>query len=232
MATAGAPATRTNSSMVWTGREAIVWGGYFNNVYYNNGARYDPELNQWTPVSTLAAPIPRRSHSAVWTGESMLVWGGFRIGSDTTYGTGGRYVLLPTQPEVCDGADNDCNGSVDDGIAAPSASPALTESKSGSDAVLIWSSDGGATGYDVVAGSLSALHSSEGDFATSATDCLANDLSLTTATDESVPAAGEALWYLVRPTNACSGVGSYDTPSPAQQETRDDELAAAAMACP
>ncbi len=44
-----APSIRTGFSTVWTGKEMIVWGGYYNDGYtshyYNNGARYNPSID-------------------------------------------------------------------------------------------------------------------------------------------------------------------------------------------
>lgn len=70
---ASAPiAPRTEHSVVWTGDQAIYWGG--------DGAAYVPSDDTWREV----APSPLRGrarHTAIWTGSRMIVWGG---------GTGGR----------------------------------------------------------------------------------------------------------------------------------------------
>jgi len=55
----------------------IVWGGYGNNGYLNNGGRYNPSTDSWTAISTSNAPSPRSNHTAVWAGSEMIVWGGF-----------------------------------------------------------------------------------------------------------------------------------------------------------
>ncbi len=68
----GEPMGRWGSTGVWTGKEAIVWGGA-----EAGGGRYDPVADLWTPVSPVDAPGPRWGHSAVWTGSSMVVWGGY-----------------------------------------------------------------------------------------------------------------------------------------------------------
>ena len=70
------PEARSYHSAVWTGSEMIVWGGYDGAQYFQNGARYNPVANTWTPVNTLTAPPARRYHTAVWTGTEMIVWGG------------------------------------------------------------------------------------------------------------------------------------------------------------
>jgi len=71
----------TSQSVVWTGREMIVWGGRrttgaFASTTQNVGGRYDPAIDSWTPTSLLDAPTRRERHTAVWTGEEMIVWGG------------------------------------------------------------------------------------------------------------------------------------------------------------
>jgi len=74
-----APSPRWFHAAVWTGREMIIWGGranFFGYDNYNDGARYNPETDTWTPLSTLGAPLPRSQCAAVWTGKEMLVWGG------------------------------------------------------------------------------------------------------------------------------------------------------------
>jgi N-acetylneuraminic acid mutarotase len=77
---------RYEHGAVWTGSEMIVWGGMEAvGFVYNDGARYNPATDTWSPVSSVGAPGPRHAHSAVWTGREMLVFGG-----DGTP-TGGRY---------------------------------------------------------------------------------------------------------------------------------------------
>jgi N-acetylneuraminic acid mutarotase len=86
----GAPGSRAWHTCVWSGSEAIVWGGYLgSNIYANSGGRYDPSLNAWTTVTTFGAPVARQSHSAIWSGSEMIVWGGF--GSSGYFNSGGRY---------------------------------------------------------------------------------------------------------------------------------------------
>ncbi len=95
------PAARFNHTTVWTGAEAIVWGGRgsygsFDDWYLNTGGRYDPATDNWTATSIVGAvPQERENHSAVWTGTEMIVWGGYRKEHwppSTSYkNTGGRY---------------------------------------------------------------------------------------------------------------------------------------------
>ncbi|RMF71695.1 MAG: hypothetical protein D6738_13375, partial [Acidobacteria bacterium] len=94
--TAGAPAARANHTAVWSGDEMIIWGGCDNAVCaaqstrFGDGARYDPETDSWSPVSSAGAPSARANHVAVWTGNEMLVWGG-RNASGAAATPGGRY---------------------------------------------------------------------------------------------------------------------------------------------
>jgi N-acetylneuraminic acid mutarotase len=67
----------------------IVWGGYVAGSYLNDGGRYDPTANAWTPVLASGAPAARYGHTAVWTGSEMIVWGGYN-GSSYFY-DGRRY---------------------------------------------------------------------------------------------------------------------------------------------
>jgi len=75
----GAPAPRWFHAAVWTGAEMIVWGGRSNfsgDNNFNDGARYNPATDEWTPVNTQGAPAARSQCAAVWTGEEMIIWGG------------------------------------------------------------------------------------------------------------------------------------------------------------
>jgi N-acetylneuraminic acid mutarotase len=102
--TSGAPHARTGHSGVWTGTEMLIWGGYFlavtyvfippypfpmpikTDVYFNDGARYDPVSDTWTAITTNGAPAARSLHGAVWTGIEMIIWGG-----KNSFNDGGRY---------------------------------------------------------------------------------------------------------------------------------------------
>jgi N-acetylneuraminic acid mutarotase len=94
MSEVGQPAAGLGSTAVWTGTEAIVWGGYYEldyePVYSNEGGRYDPSSDSWQPTSTAGAPEARAHHTAVWTGTEMIVWGG-TTAELTGIDTGARY---------------------------------------------------------------------------------------------------------------------------------------------
>lgn len=89
VSSSGAPLGRDLTTAVWTGTEMIVWGGYstFVRNWLNDGARYNPSTNSWSPVSAVNAPLKRYGHTAIWTGSSMIIWGGGdNWGSTTTVG--------------------------------------------------------------------------------------------------------------------------------------------------
>jgi hypothetical protein len=69
--------SRTSASVVWTGRELLVWGGQAsNNQLRADGAAYDPATDRWRTLP--ASPLsPRMGQAAVWTGTELVVWGGY-----------------------------------------------------------------------------------------------------------------------------------------------------------
>src|ERR1700745_3750262 len=80
-----APTPRAYHNAVWTGTEMIVWGGDngLGRVFtgklagvLNDGARYNPGSDSWSPISNSNAPTSREGATAVWTGTEMIVWGG------------------------------------------------------------------------------------------------------------------------------------------------------------
>jgi N-acetylneuraminic acid mutarotase len=102
---ANVPEKRGRPSVVWTGTEMIVWGGGGSfSTYRNDGGRYDPLRDSWTPVSTRpGVPAARVAHTAVWAGTEMIVWGG--RDSEGYFNSGGRYwpatdtwISTPTTP--------------------------------------------------------------------------------------------------------------------------------------
>jgi ankyrin repeat protein/N-acetylneuraminic acid mutarotase len=97
ISTDGAPNPRLGHVAVWTGKEMIVWGGTTRerdaqSVYYENGARYDPETDTWRPISTIGAPKGRVSTFAVWTGTEMVIWGGVNDAQASGVNDPNRYV--------------------------------------------------------------------------------------------------------------------------------------------
>jgi hypothetical protein len=59
---------------VWTGDEAIFWGGRRivspnpHAEIFGSGGRYDPATDTWAPTFTDASPGARKEHTALWTG--------------------------------------------------------------------------------------------------------------------------------------------------------------------
>jgi hypothetical protein len=84
MSTTDAPEARGLHSLVWTGEEAIAWGGTtVAEGIVGTGARYNPTTDSWTATSAPLDDYAAYSHSVAWTGEEMIIWGGF-----TTAGVG------------------------------------------------------------------------------------------------------------------------------------------------
>ena len=84
----GAPLPRSLHTVVWTGSEMIIFGGYFQFSVASFGARYNLATDSWT---TINGPSARCLHTAVWTGREMIVWGGGSILLGGHLNTGERY---------------------------------------------------------------------------------------------------------------------------------------------
>jgi N-acetylneuraminic acid mutarotase len=79
MSTVNQPIDRFSCTGIWTGTQMIVWGGVGTNTgqALNDGGRYNPATDIWSPTSVGAnVPSGRSGHTALWTGSRMLVWGG------------------------------------------------------------------------------------------------------------------------------------------------------------
>jgi hypothetical protein len=195
-------------SAVWTGSEMIVWGGDPNGAALSSGARYVP--------TTLCGAGPCLRTGAV-------VCSGGNAAFQCTPG--------PPQPEVCDGADNNRDAIVDNNVPVPTGVPLMYGTKLVDNTIVLnWSATPDTSYYDMVKGSLAALRGSGGNFSNS--QCQQNDNPMAQGWDVPVAPPGDGTWYLVRPVNACSGNGSFDSPSPPQQGSRDAELAGSPSACP
>ncbi len=136
----GSPDPRSRSTAVWTGTEMIVWGGFDDDNVSNNGYRYNPATDTWTPTSTgTDVPSPRRYHTAVWTGTRMIVWGG-----ESAYG--------PSTSRVNSGGSydpvSDTWTATSTGTSCPSAREKHSAVWTGS-LMLVWGGNGPAydTGY-------------------------------------------------------------------------------------
>src|SRR6266545_2968066 len=79
------PSARWQHIAIWTDQEMLIWGGSVRNerginIPVEDGWRYNPQANAWSPMSRAGAPSPRTSNSGVWTGQELIVWGGFSGG--------------------------------------------------------------------------------------------------------------------------------------------------------
>ena len=131
--------------------------------------------------------------------------------------------------EVCDGADNNCDGVIDN-VPPPAGALVLTVTTT----TLSWSPDPGSIRYDLVRGDLAALRNTGGNFTISTNACLANNLHQMSFAYTVAPANGSAFWFLVRGiTSGCGGGnGTYDTGAPSQVHPRDAGINASPAACP
>lgn len=86
-----APQNGIAFSMVWTGHEAITWGGFdVGHEGSTSGGRYDPLVNLWRPVAKDGSPkADLRRHSVIWSGSEMIIFGGQ---------SGGNFSYASTQP--------------------------------------------------------------------------------------------------------------------------------------
>ena len=103
-------------TMVWSGTEAIIWGG----GYLSDGARYDPAKGLWRALEAVPTKTAGRiAHVAVWatTTNEMLVWGGKSSSANVADGaayapaTGKWRVMAPSLLTARDGASAVWNGS-------------------------------------------------------------------------------------------------------------------------
>ncbi len=72
----GAPGTRDNPAMVWTGSRVLMFGGA------DRGYQYDPASDSWSGLPPWIASSSRRGAAAAWTGDRAVVWGGEGTGFD------------------------------------------------------------------------------------------------------------------------------------------------------
>jgi hypothetical protein len=72
----GAPPGSAHISGVWTGTEALFWGGHGNGaVPLATGGRYAPASDRWAPMSTRGAPPrPRAGRGCLDGGRNDRLW--------------------------------------------------------------------------------------------------------------------------------------------------------------
>ncbi len=92
-------APRWKHSMIWTGSEVVIWGGYGTASgtvgYLRDGARFDPKTKIWTKFPEPPASLDGRyDHVSVFSGKELLVWGGYGTSVASSYGRsdGARYL--------------------------------------------------------------------------------------------------------------------------------------------
>src|SRR6185436_12450154 len=136
----------------------------------------------------------------------------------------GWVTLSPGAPETWTTRTSWCQGTP----AAPGPVAGLALAKQSGEVSLSWSVPAGAAWFDVVAGSLGVLRSSQGNFGLATATCVANRIATSSV---AAPAQGNAVWFLVRAAN-CRGRGTYETGSPSQHGGRDAGIASSRFACP
>ncbi len=80
---------RAGALAVWTGTEAVIWGGNSRDGTLRNGARYDPVRDTWVEMSGADNEeiVDRACAAAIWLGElagggRLLIWGGSNVEGD------------------------------------------------------------------------------------------------------------------------------------------------------
>jgi hypothetical protein len=64
---------RLSAGAAWTGREALIWGGWAGEPLAD-GAAFDPQRRAWRGLPA-APPSAREPAVTVWTGRELVVWG-------------------------------------------------------------------------------------------------------------------------------------------------------------
>jgi hypothetical protein len=135
--------------------------------------------------------------------------------------------------ELCNGIDDDCDGTVDNALAPGPVSVELNPQPfppAPGDDLLTWTADPLAQSYDIVYVDGGALHDSGGAFESATLGCLAENETGTSWGPIPVPPAGHAYLFLVRGNN-CGGPGTYDSGTTSQAGPRDPGIIASPAAC-
>ncbi len=197
-------------------------------------AKFDPTGQPvvWTPVGVEVAGNQLALPHAQLTADpgdyvaQVAVSDGMN-GASFTSGTVFR-VCNPTNQgaEICDGLDNDCDGTVDNALPPP-GSIGVSVSRS----AISWTGVAAAERYDVVRGNVATLRATGGSFARATEACLANDTTASSVSFPNDPPAGAGWWFLVRGSN-CLASGTYDEDGHGQAAPRDAGIASSPGACP
>ncbi len=218
------PDARQQHTSVWTGTEMIVWGGQRFGGVMNTGGLYCA-----CPAGTL--------YYLDSDGDGFGDPGVMGSSCDGTIPPG--YIadsgdcndtnpsVHPGVPELCNGVDDECDGTIDN-AAPPGPLDSLTLRSD--EPAIAWDPGPPTEVYDVVYGSLGGLLSSAGDFTAATQGCLAQSTAETSATFSASPAVGEGFWIAVRGNN-CAGSGTYDSGDPGQVGSRDSEVNASPYSC-
>jgi len=240
-------------SLVWTGSEyGVAWHDHrfgdwevYHAIVNPAGVKVSGDIQVSSATSGSYAP------SLVWTGsEYGAAWHDDRDGTFDIYFSrvwcctdadsdgftvcendcdDGNSGIHPLASEVCDGVDNNCDATVDEGFLTPGPIQGL---RIADDKTTIrWDVEPLADRYEVLKGDLVSLRQSAGDFTVSLTECLESDSLDAQSADGLDPGSGQGFYYLARALRDCK-LGTCDTGHPAQQESRDVEIDASGNSCP
>lgn len=134
----------------------------------------------------------------------------------------------PGANELCNHADDDCDGTVDEGFPIPGPVTGLVLVADRQ--TLSWTAEPTAAAYDVVTGDLGRLLAAAGDFGVAVSGCLIHGTTQTQALDPDQPDFGNGFFYLVRAVRDCQN-GTYDETGAGRQVPRDAAVARAEGAC-
>lgn len=88
---------RRDHSFVWTGTQALIWGGTSDGqtspgtTPAGPGGVYTLATDTWSTMSSTGQPGPRVRNSTVWDGTRMTIWGGTDLGSGFIVNSGHSY---------------------------------------------------------------------------------------------------------------------------------------------
>ena len=184
------------------------------------------------PGGTLRIPHDRMTDApGTYTGRLLV-----SDGVNTTEMQGGALFTICNLSngglEICNGIDDDCNGTTDDAPLPGPISVQLNPQPFPPDGSpsLSWLSDPLSQTHDVVYGDPSVLRATGGDFSRATLGCLGDNLTTNSIGLPPVPRVGQAFWFDVR-GNDCSGPGTYNSGDAGQVGSRDAGINASPAAC-